>query len=130
MGRADQDLKKASEHVNYEFDMFLATASFLTTGAGAKDRVTQNAYLESFVLHLRNLRDFYFQDQKKGRICAADYVSNVDKWKASRQDESPFLKHERRKANEFVAHLTYEKETPRTRSGSGTGRPCRKSLRD
>src|SRR5208337_2750620 len=34
MGRADHDLKKASEHVNYEFDMFLATASFLTTGAG------------------------------------------------------------------------------------------------
>jgi hypothetical protein len=108
MGRTEQQLEQASEHVKYEIDMLRATVSFLTVSWSATDRVTRCAYLESFVLHLRNLSEFFYQ-QKKNHICAADYVSDVDKWKRSRGAKSASLGREIRKANEFVAHLSYER---------------------
>ena len=65
MGRTEQELQHASKHVKYEIEMLAATTSFLSKSAGVTDQVTWNAYLESLVLHHRNLIDFYYPPERR-----------------------------------------------------------------
>jgi len=111
MGRKEEELQKASEHVKYEIEMLLAAASFLSTSGSTVGQVAKNVYIENFALHLRNLIEFYYNDgKKKGLVRVADYVGKVAEWKESRRPKSAGLDRENQKANNFVAHLTYERD--------------------
>ncbi|MGD0221642.1 MAG: hypothetical protein ABSF71_04840 [Terriglobia bacterium] len=109
MGKKEQELQQASVHVKYELDMLAATISFLSKDPGGTDQATWNAYLESFVLHLRNLIDFFYPSKKPKAddILAEHYVTNVALWNAHRPVKTNFLREAETKANKQVAHLTY-----------------------
>jgi hypothetical protein len=110
VGRTEQELKDASEHVKYEIHMLMATASFLSKYAGAADQVTQNAYIESFVLHLRNLIDFFYPPQDaKDLMLAEHYVSSVANWNDTRPAMTERLLDAKRRANKLAAHLSYKR---------------------
>jgi len=108
MGRTEQDLKDASEHVKYEIGMLRGTTSLLARSAGAADPVTWNAYVESFALHLRNLIDFFYKRQgREDDILAEHYVSDAARWANDRGQLTPFLRGEKDRANKRVEHLSF-----------------------
>jgi hypothetical protein len=109
MGRTDQELQHASEHVKYEIEMLAATTSFFSKSPGGTDQAAWNAYLESFVLHVRNLIDFYYPpERRKGLILAQDY-SDVTKWNGSLPAMTPLLKEPKSRVNKLAGHLTYKR---------------------
>ena len=109
MRRTDRQLEDASEHVNYELDMLAATISFLSKGSGETNQHTWNAYLESFVIHLRSVIDFLYPptNHKQDDILAEDYVTNVAEWNNDRPAKTNLLRDAKTKADKQVAHLTY-----------------------
>ncbi len=110
MGRTEEEIQVASQHVKYELDMLAATTSFLSKGPGGTDQVTWNAYLESFLLHLRNLIDFYYlSGEPKDYILAEHYVGNVTQWGVDRPKMTPLLKDAQKRVNNFANHLTYKR---------------------
>jgi len=114
MGRTEQELQHASVHVKYELDMLAATVSFLSKGLGETNQHTWNAYLESFVLHLRNLIDFLYPPNRRNArnaddILADDYVKDVTSWNADRPAKTDLLRDAETKVNKQVAHLTYSR---------------------
>ena len=111
MGRNRDELQRASEDVKYEIDMLRATASFLSASWSATDQVTRYAYLESFVVHLRNLIDFLYppRNRQPDDILSDDYVSRVTEWKATRPAMAPLLRDAKCRANKLGAHLSYRR---------------------
>jgi hypothetical protein len=110
MGRAERELEDASEHVKYEVDMLRGTTAFLASSAGATEQVTRNAYNESFVLHLRNLIDFFYKRQgPEDDILAEHYVSDAARWVHDRGPRTPFLAGEKGRASKRVEHLSFER---------------------
>jgi len=96
------------KHVKYELDMLARTTSFLSKGRGETDQATWNAYLESFLLHVRNLIEFfYLPGMKKGLILAEHYVSDVAERRSSRHDRTHLLKDAELRVNNLGHHLTY-----------------------
>jgi hypothetical protein len=111
MGKTKEELEQASKHVKYELDMMAAMTSFLSKGPKGTDQATWNAYLESFVLHVRNLIEFYSRSEDTNHyIVAEHYVSDVNKWKG-RPDFTPLLEDANRRVNNFATHLTYNRLT-------------------
>jgi hypothetical protein len=111
MDRAEQELYGASVHVNYEVEMLKAMTSFLCefperTAEGIWRR---NAYLESFVLHVRNLIDFLYPptNAKPDDILAEHHVRDVAGWKRRCPGKTKLLQDAEARVNELAAHLTY-----------------------
>lgn len=70
------------------------------------DLETRNAQLESFVIHARNLLDFFYQgSRKKQDALARDYVSG--QW--SPLPMTPALKQVNPRAGSGLAHLSYDR---------------------
>jgi len=111
MDRTEGQLEQASEHVKYEIDMLRATASFLSVSWSATDQVTRYAYLESFVLHLRNLIDFLYPPPNRhpDDILSDHYVSRVTEWNGRRPAKTPLLSDAKDRANKLGAHLSYRR---------------------
>ena len=83
--RTDNELKEASKHLFYEFDMMRRTAWLL---AGGHDRVSKNALLESFLVHVRCLVVFlgWRSSNHREDVKATHYVP---KWRP--QPPPPFI---------------------------------------
>ena len=62
----DKDKKKALDCLHYEISMWEKTFQVLNNQYQTLDDITKNIYLESFLLHSRNLIDF-LEDQKDSR---------------------------------------------------------------
>ena len=115
--------------VEYEIGMFEFLNSKLSelhnTKVGTGSDQEEDVYLESFLLHARILRDFFFGQPPRGprtrvcRVCkhtetlpviikddilACDFVSG---WN---EPESPYLKTLREPLNKMLAHLTEARE--------------------
>jgi hypothetical protein len=104
------ELREASEHLFYEFWMFSTLARALTTNVFGKDNVANNAILESFLIHARNLLDFLFADSREPRIddvVAEDFLEVSEQWPAARGKMDPVLETLNRRVGKEVAHLTY-----------------------
>jgi hypothetical protein len=67
--RTPEELRKASNHLAYEYQLFDKTAEKLAQPA--PDDVTQNAFIESFAIHARILMAFLFEE---GRIDPHDVI--------------------------------------------------------
>jgi len=114
VAKSEQELQQASVHVKYELDMLAAMISFLSKGLGGTDCFTWNAYLESFVLHVRNLIDFFYLPKKSrfDDILAEDFVTNVPQWKEDRLGlKSPLMDEAKTRVDKLAAHLTYKRLT-------------------
>jgi hypothetical protein len=106
--RTDEELRKASEHLHYEFWMLMSLANALASGIASEGWLT-NTLLESFIIHLRALLDFFYGERPKpDDVIAADYFSQ-GQWDSIKPPLSDALKKARSRAHKEVAHLTYER---------------------
>src|SRR5579864_3336346 len=91
----------SGEHLLYEIQMFIwvsRTVPPMPTGP------EKSVYLESFLIHLRNLIDFFYpQSPRPTDVIATDFYDDPAKWNAT---ISSSLELARTRANKEVSHLT------------------------
>ena len=116
--RTEEELRKASDHLFYEFGMFTELARML--GAGIlKEQAIKNAALESFTIHARALLDFLYskKDPRRDDVIAEDFFEDPLTWTNSRPDKSERVKDVHERVGKEVAHLSYRRQevTPETK---------------
>lgn len=104
--KAKDKLKNISHHLWYEFTMFSELTQEL--GKGYLPSIINNALLESFALHARNLIDFlYAEDPSSDDVYAGDFFPCKEDWVKIRPQITPLLEKVKKRANKEVSHLTY-----------------------
>lgn len=104
------DLKKASFHLDHELNMlFVSKVELSKTKKNSPDAIRNaylvNAMLETFLIHARNLIDFFYNDSpRKDDVVAKDFVSD---WETLRPTFTVLLVETRDNANKHLTHLTY-----------------------
>jgi len=101
----DKELSDYSrEHLLYELNMFWQLARTIPKNEPDKPSFTLSVLLESFVIHLRNLTDFFYnRTAPKGYVIARHFFGDPSHWTPN---ITPALKQARPRANEEVSHLT------------------------
>jgi hypothetical protein len=99
----------SEEHVCYEFEMFLWVVQVMTSGdrpvvvkASDPSRF-KNAIIEVFVVHLRNLIDFFYSNNPQSTDIVASDFCHEGTW---RREMSKSLELARTRANKELAHMT------------------------
>jgi len=101
-------LRASSVHLHYEVTMFDATARALMTGVFGQS-VARNAFLESFGIHTRILKEFFHPSgAKDNTVLAEHYFADPMTWRNLRGRLPKALKVDRRVGTE-IAHLTYDR---------------------
>lgn len=111
----------SAAHVAYEIDMFFALAGMhsnpnlkMAVPTAEVGTVVQNALIESFGVHLRNVLDFLYIDQPQPTdIVAIDYCP-AGALQAVRPAMSQKLAIARTRANKELAHLTTQRVSGNT----------------
>jgi hypothetical protein len=101
----------ARRHLAYEIKMVRETANALR-GNGIGPRSFRNAMLETFLIHYRNLLDFFYADKKRSLahdVRAADYVIDAKRWRDRRPHMDKEATSNRERVNALLAHLTYRR---------------------
>ena len=110
--RDDLELSEmARRHLAYEIKMVRETANALR-GKGIGPRSFRNAMLETFLIHYRNLLDFFYADKKRSLahdVRAADYVIDAKRWRERRPRMDKEASSNRERVNAQLAHLTYRR---------------------
>ncbi len=103
------ELREASNHLRYEVDMLMLTARTMFSGVLGQGALN-NATLESFVIHVRNLIYFLYSTKpKQDHVIAEDYFDSPDKWINVRLQKSQNLHKAEMRSNKEVAHLSYDR---------------------
>jgi hypothetical protein len=109
-------LEYSGEHLKYEIDM-LREAAALLPGI-APDTTWENAVLESWVVHLRNLIDFLYPRRRRADdVVADDFVDDPDEWERRRRPLSEPIREARERADKRLAHLTTQRKGPEDLEG-------------
>lgn len=88
--------------------MFLALAQELSKRY--PPGTVNNALLESFALHVRNLIDFlYAENPSSDDVYAGDFFPCKEDWAKIRPQITPLLEKVKKRANKEVSHLTYSR---------------------
>ncbi len=115
--RTAEELQEASNHLHYELWMLSSLAQAIASGISNQGWLT-NALLESFVVHVRGVMDFLYNDApQKDDVVAQDYFASSDEWSDIRPKLSELLSKAKKRAGKEVAHLTYARlsVTPETK---------------
>lgn len=107
-GRTGEELKEASKHLYYELWMFESMETAITD-CKPENPAQSYAFLESFLLHARNLMDFYYPRKSSRKdhdddVIVTHYVDEKD-WDVNKE----FLSDMRIRINKMLAHLTYHR---------------------
>ena len=107
MAKRPEDLVEAGRHALYEFQMLQVTAIAISSEF-AKGSMLNNALLESFLVHTRNLLHFLFPENAHVTdVLAVHFFDEPDRWKRVRGPLPPKLKIVKDRANKRMAHITY-----------------------
>jgi hypothetical protein len=107
--RSESELKLVLEHIMYERNMLISIANGLSIGIAGKSPIN-NALVESFAIHVRNLVDFLWPEKPKNdHVIALDFFSDKNKWPDIRPEISNLLKKSRIRAHKEIAHLSYDR---------------------
>ncbi len=113
--RQERDETQLSEmarrHLAYEIKMVRETAQALR-GKGIGPRSFRNAMLETFLIHYRNLLDFFYADKRRSLshdVRAADFVADYPRWRERRPRMDKEATSNRERVNAQLAHLTYRR---------------------
>ena len=98
------DLLQASEHLKYEFDMLIETATLLSKTN--LNTFTRNAILESWVQHVRNLIDFFYTPKRQDNLVMKDFLKDIE-IPSTFPPMNSDLKEAKKRANKEMSHLTY-----------------------
>ncbi len=105
--RTPEVLRKASNHLHYEYRMFTSLARGMASGI-AGEGVINNALLEAFTIHARALLKFlYGQNPRADDVIADDFFPTSLEWKKVRPKMTKLLETVRTRVGKEVAHLTY-----------------------
>jgi hypothetical protein len=98
-------LRSAAGDLNYEWKMAKATATTLAQAQHLGNQWIQNMALESFLVHARNVRDFFATAGSNDDVLAADFLS------VPPTVRMPFLRSAaiRRRLNRRIAHLSFSR---------------------
>ena len=111
----------ARRHVSYEIKMLRELAAALQ-GKGVGPRTMRNALLESFLVHYRNLFDFFYPEFPSRRrlphdVSASDYLPDRKRWRKKRPEMDRKQSAENReRVNCLLAHLTLRRLKYKNRS--------------
>lgn len=103
-------MQAASHHLLYEWWMLQETAQWLASHS-TRTPAEQNAELESFCLHVRNLLDFFYpelrgREARSGDVVAHDFMP-AGNWEAGKPPVVPVLAKVGIRVDKQLAHLTY-----------------------
>lgn len=104
--------KMLTVHLDYELFMLQMTAPAIGGGSWLNFAV-----LESFLVHVRNLRDFFYGREKAGfdDVLAIQYFHNADTWTNERPCEKTLTTYDEGDwsflMNKHLAHITWERDT-------------------
>lgn len=105
--RSTEELSKALEHLHYEFSMLCAVSEALASGRTLPSW-ERNALLESFVVHVRTLIDFFYPSiARDNDVLAIDFFQDPAVWRELTPALSDLLATCRERAHKEIAHLTY-----------------------
>jgi hypothetical protein len=100
----NEELTKFSGvHLLYELKMFW----WLTGAISYMDGYMYDALLESWVVHLRNLINFFCRPRDRDDVIAEDFFDNPSAWS---QSESGTLKNARVRADKELSHITEKRK--------------------
>lgn len=107
--RSADELREVSKHLLYEMQMFGMTMTTLGAFEGISPgdaRTTmQNALMESWALHARNLLAFLYDDRPaRDDAIAGDFIEG---WREKRGPKAALLGLAQAKASKEMAHLSY-----------------------
>jgi hypothetical protein len=107
--RNKDELHKALEHIQYEFDMLVAVSNGLASGVFGTSALN-NSVVESFAIHSRNLIDFLWPEKPKNdHVIAEDYFCNSEEWEKIKTPLPDILKKARIRAHKEIAHISYDR---------------------
>lgn len=106
------ELEKVREHLRYELDMLVRAAGLVEKYNPEKaktdeGRIIGNALIESFAIHARNLKEFFFHSPKDDGARAEHFFRDPETWKSNRGTMPHDLKVVDQMANKQISHLTY-----------------------
>ena len=105
--RKVEELQSASNHLYYEWWMLRSTASAMASGIAQQGWLI-NALLESFVIHVRGLMDFFYCEKPRtDDVVATDFFLSPSEWEQIRPSRSEILRRAKKRADKEIAHLTY-----------------------
>jgi len=104
--KTPEELKQIWEHLDYEIAMFRNTA-FVIHHELRNETFLANVFIESFVLHTRNLINFFFGGENGDDVIASQFVSPPEQWRNSRGKMPKILSDVKFRAGKHLAHLTW-----------------------
>lgn len=116
--RSPDDLRKMLSHLDYELGMLGWSANKvrpLRDDMEAEEKIAVVGALESFLIHARNLYDFFYEDKKKqdSDVLAADFFEDTGTWKTNRPNRTDLPKVDSRPMigaiNKYLAHITWDR---------------------
>lgn len=110
--RTLEELHGVWGHLAYEIQMLNETGRVLSTfkadETNDRERVIQNALIESFALHARSVLAFlYPENPRSDDVVADDFFGDPSEWRKKRPPMTDLLKTVHRRVGQEVAHLTY-----------------------
>jgi len=105
--QAKRGSQEAAKLVQYEIDMLLFTYSKL----GIVDQLEHNVYLESFLIHVRNLIEFLVNERRhQDDVMLEDFLNDNSKIQIiNKLVKSFFNKTEMDRIHKMLAHISYER---------------------
>lgn len=104
-----------NEHFHYEVDMFFfalrKNTEFIKAANFEEKQFHSNMAIEDFLLHARNLLEFFYynNDKKKQHASAGDFFTDKDHWiKIIPRKTKSIIQLEKR-VNSEVTHLSYDR---------------------
>lgn len=101
---SDDEKKERLRALNYERGMLRATAMALASGI-IENRLTQNTFVESFLIHARLLIAFLYGPYQKDDFRPGDWL-DPDEWKEICGAKSELLENTHKDAHKYLCHLT------------------------
>lgn len=105
----DKNLKDfLNEHFVYEINMLHYSSMRLAYHLKEKDQNGINMSLEDFLLHGRNLLEFFYYKQTDNYVRASHFINN-DEWRKNKPSKTKnIIELEKRSSKELV-HLTFDR---------------------
>jgi hypothetical protein len=117
-------LKKGAVHANYEIGMLLDTAQVLSLEDQNADVTIRRALLESWLLHIRGVIEFFHPGPKADpdTVRAEWYVASIANWEKALPKLNKRERARRKALHKHLAHISYLRDARRTRWSSNDHR--------
>lgn len=108
----DDDKRLVFDGLCYQLERFLATYNLLLSykKTNLPNPSLTDAIFESFLIHARNLFDFFTKPERRGDkddVLAIDYVSDWKEKKGEVNKKHNYISSNLARINKMLAHLTY-----------------------